>query len=280
MKGMIALDIDGTLTPPGQEIAWEVVQYLLDLARDHWMLVIVTGRTFGFGFQVLEHLPFPYYFVVQNGAITIEMPSRAIVTKKYLDAGIIPVMEEICQSDPSDFVIYTGFEYNDVCYYRSRHFSEELRNYLKSRTAKFKENWQDVAAFDPLKLTSFPSVKCFGNQGSAAILAQHIEQKLGLHVPLIRDPFDSNYFVAQATNPKASKGEAVKALAAIHKPKVIIAAGDDYNDRTMLLEANIKVVMATAPADMQKTADVIAPPATEHGIIAGLTKAIALSQRM
>jgi hydroxymethylpyrimidine pyrophosphatase-like HAD family hydrolase len=42
----------------------------------------------------------------------------------------------------------------------------------------------------------------------------------------------------------------------------------------MLASADISVVMATAPSDMLAKADVIAPPAIHHGLIAGLKEAI------
>jgi hydroxymethylpyrimidine pyrophosphatase-like HAD family hydrolase len=42
----------------------------------------------------------------------------------------------------------------------------------------------------------------------------------------------------------------------------------------MLESANIKVVMATAPQDLLKMADIIAPAAQKFGIIQGLQQAI------
>lgn len=279
MKGLIALDIDGTLTPPGKAITWEVVRYLQELAREQWEFLFVTGRTFQFGYQVLSHFPFSYYYGVQNGAIVLNMPSQSIVSKKYLQSSIIPVMERICEGKETDFIIYSGYEHKDICYYRSHCFSEELREYLRERTKKFKETWIDVPSFDNLDIDAFASVKCFGDQSSALAIATQIEKELGLHVPPIRDPFNHAYYVAQATHPEVNKGEAVRQLASVLQPEVIIAAGDDYNDLTMLTAANIKVVMATAPTDMLTIADVIAPSADDHGIISGLKKAIALSQR-
>lgn len=277
MKGLIALDIDGTVTPPGQPIALEVVEYLQSLARDQWTIVFVTGRTFHFAHQSLSALPFHYYCGVQNGALIIDNPSRAIVSKKYLDKSIIPVMERICKQNNTDFIIYAGFEHNDVCYYRPLNFSPELRNYLTARTKQFKEKWIEVASFDNLDIDSFASVKCIGNFTAATAIAAQIESELGLHVPLIRDPFDPIYYVAQATHPDVTKGEAVRQMIALLNPNVVIVAGDDYNDITMLEAANIKVVMGTAPADVLKIGDIIAPSAEEHGIIAGLNAAIALS---
>lgn len=126
-----------------------------------------------------------------------------------------------------------------------------------------------------MELKEFPSLKCFGFHSSAVDLARKIETQLGLHVPLIRDPFDESYYVVQATHPQISKGQALKDFVQLNKNGgKIIAAGDDYNDRSMFAVADIAVVMATAPQEMLMEADIIAPPASEEGIIVGLEAAI------
>lgn len=275
MKGLIALDIDGTITTQGQPIPQEVVDYLYTLSRDRWLILFVTGRTFQWGYQVLKCMPFPYYLSVQNGAITLEMPSEQLLFKKYLEKSIIPVMQHICEEEPTDFVIYAGYEYADVCYYRPHQFDDPLRNYLKARTEKLRENWQEIASFDQFAMEQFPSVKCFGDYPSASRTAKQIEDLLGLHVPIIRDPFNEDFFVAQATHPQVNKGQVLFDLKQwLAHDGIVIAAGDDYNDQSMLSVANVKIVMATAPQEMLKEADVIAPPAKDKGIIAGLKQVI------
>lgn len=275
MKGLIALDIDGTVITRGEAIPEAVINYLRSLALNNWTFVFITGRTFQWAFPLLETLKMPYYFSVQNGAITLEMPKKKIINRRYLQRDILSIMEEICENEPSDFIIYSGCENLDRCYYRPKHFSKKLLDYVHARTAAFKETWIDVPSFETLALDQFASVKSFGNYESAGRMVEKIESRLGLHVPLIKDPFDASYYVAQATHPLVSKGQALKDLAAFisHKGPIIVA-GDDNNDRSMLAVADIKVVMATAPEDMLENADVIAPAATDMGIIDGLQRAL------
>ncbi|MBA3958499.1 MAG: HAD family phosphatase [Parachlamydiaceae bacterium] len=279
MKGIIALDIDGTTTVPGQPITQEVVSYLKNLTRDKWQLLFITGRTLHGSQELLSDLPFPYFLAVQNGAIILDMPSKKIVSRKYLHKSIIPMMHEICDGEPTDFVIFAGCERQDFSYYRPQYFSDELRKYINARAATFRETWRTVQSFDELDFDEFPSVKCFGLHHPSLKVAQRIEKQLGLHVPVIRDPFNSEYFVVQATHSEVSKGHALRTLQELlSNDGVVIAAGDDYNDCTMLDAADIKVVMATAPADMLMRADIVAPPAEQHGLIAGLNAAIVMAQ--
>lgn len=277
IKGLIALDIDGTITVEHHTLPAAVVQYMSTLVKSGWGLVFITGRTFGWGYEVLKSLPFQYYFAVQNGAIILEMPSRRVVARRYLDRSVIPKMNEVCRDEPSDFVVYAGFEHDDICYFRPKRFSSELSSYLERRVNTLKEKWCPVETFEEMPIDAFASVKCFGSHSSALRLVEKIEQQVGLHVPLIRDPFDESYFVAQATHPEISKGRALQDLMGITGHLgAVIAAGDDRNDRSMLDVAHIKVVMETAPEEILQLADIVAPTAAEEGIIKGLEDALKL----
>ena len=276
MLGTIALDIDGTITAEHHALSKPVVDYFMALKQAGWRFIFITGRTFSWGNDVLQFLPFDYYVAVQNGAIILHMPSKRIVSKKYIDRSVFPIMDQICQNEPTDYVLYTGFEYGDVCYYRPQHFSKELLVYVEHRKKTLKETWFPVESYEGVHQQSFPSLKCIGSYETIARIAQKIDKELGLHVPIIKDPFNPNYYVAQATHANIDKGQALRDLLSLNGQGLpVIAAGDDNNDKSMLAAADYRVVMATAPEEMKLGADIIAPPATEDGIIQGLDEAIA-----
>ncbi len=273
-KGIIALDIDGTLTAEDQALDSSVIQALQALSSD-WRFIFITGRPFQWGFRTLQSLPFSYALAVQNGALLVEMPQKEIILRRYLTQEILPLMESICQKQTTDFVVYSGLENEDQCYYRPQHFSEEILAYVLRRTAYLKEKWQSIPSFAQLPVSTFSSLKCFATEDQAYQLSRCIEDELGLHAPPNRDPFDPRYFVIQATHAKATKGDVLTEFAQLNDLKgPIIAAGDDYNDRTMLEKATVKIVMANAPLEILKLADVVAPPASQQGLIQGLAEAL------
>jgi HAD superfamily hydrolase (TIGR01484 family) len=277
MKGIIALDIDGTITAEPNSIPIDVVDYFQELANEGWLFIFITGRTFQLANQVLNFFNFPFYMAVQNGAIILEMPSKTVIAKNYLKKDILPIMENLCQHEPTGFVVYSGFENNDLCYYRSSDFSKEILSLLKQRCIALKEEWIDLPSFDDLPIADFASVKSFGLYESALAITNQIEQLLGLHVPLMKDPFLKNYYVVQATESSVTKGSALRKFINLQSVSLkVIAGGDDNNDKSMLETADIQIVMANAPQDMLLKADVIAPPASEKGIIKGLVEAIQL----
>lgn len=279
MNHLITLDIDGTTVETGRPIPIEVVDYLTDLVAKGWLLAFITGRSFQLAQQLLHPFKCPYFLAVQNGAILLEMPQARIINKRYLANEIIPQMEALCESEPTDFVIYAGYEHQDLCYYRPHKFETGLLEYLKGRTIICNETWIPVKHFDEQIPLSFASVKCFGSEESAQVIAEKIEQQLKLHIPVIRDPFNSAYYVAQATHPTVNKGAAILDLKQYLDHKgIVIAAGDDYNDLSLFENADISIVMQTAPKEIWQYADIVAPAASENGIIEGLQRAITLSR--
>lgn len=281
MKGLIALDIDGTTVAANRAISNELNDFFAELIQKHWTLLFVTGRSFYGSHRLLSTLRVPYYLAVHNGAIILEMPHERIVSKKYLSRDLLSDMDIICDGEPSDFVIFSGYEYKDLSFYRPDRFSEPLLTYLHKRVAALQETWRPIVNFEDMDIEGFPSLKCFGTLLSAKNIAARIESTLKLHVPVIRDPFDPNFYVVQGTHPEVNKGQAVQDLLQIISPDgLVIAAGDDYNDCPMWEKADIKIVMATAPQELLRYADVIAPPAEQQGIIAGLQQALNIANKV
>ncbi len=275
MNTLITLDIDGTITDHHSGLSSETVEFFHSLHNQGYHLAFITGRSFDWGHQVLHALSIPYYFAIHNGAIIMEMPTRKILAKKYINSSIFPVLDEICKNEPSDYAVYGGYEADDVCYYRPQKFDSELLSYIERRVASFKENWQPQNNYDDLPINSFASVKCFGKRESAERLSSKIADQLHLHAPMIRDPFDNEYYVIQATHPEADKGEALVTLKSlIDGCEYTIAGGDDLNDIPMLQKADFAIAMETGPAEVLSIGDIIAPAASENGIIQGIKHAI------
>ncbi|MCB1117940.1 MAG: HAD family phosphatase, partial [Chlamydiia bacterium] len=67
-QGLIALDIDGTLTDGSRLIPDQVVNYLHGLHDSGWQIALITGRMYSFAKRAIANMNFPYYLGIQNGA--------------------------------------------------------------------------------------------------------------------------------------------------------------------------------------------------------------------
>ena len=274
-KGWIALDIDGTITLDKYSVPEEVVSFLRQLVHEGWKLVMATGRSLSFGSMVLKEFDFPYYFLVQNGSASFEMPGATPLFTRYIPASQLPAIEAAYEGIPSDFLIYSGYEKKDICYYRPDRFSAEELQYLSRLQKMQKENWRAMEHFDGKEIGSFPLAKCFGPLGQMKKIAERLRETGRFNVPKIRDPFNESSELLLVTDRMASKGLGLSELMRQKgKASVLIAAGDDENDLSLFDVADIKIAMAHAPPVLHERADFIAPPTAELGILRALKMAL------
>ncbi len=272
MKGLLAFDIDGTLTHRLDWIDPKVVQFLKALAQEQWQIAFLTGRTYSFAKKVIHTFDFPYTIAFQNGADIVEMPSKKILQRNYLSAEIVPQIDQIYEGQHEDFIIYAGIDKGDFCYYRPQRFSKKVLEYLKVLES-LSDSWQ-ASNFVFEKGTSFPLIKTFGERKVVAELYDRLKGHPALEVSMIRDPVDPTLYLNLITDCHASKGHSLQFMKEHFQSPFVIAAGDDHNDLKMLNLADVAIVVETAPPEVLAVADVVAKPANEMGIIQAIEVAI------
>ncbi len=280
MKGIIALDIDGTLTTRDHEVAPEVIDYLNYLHSQDWMFIFISGRPYQWAAATLKALPFPYFFAIYNGAYIVSMPEGRILERHLIDRSVLADLEIISSEFSTGFVVYGGLEQQEPIYYNPSKFDKKTAAFFEKRAKVSLENWIPIDSIADIPFEKFTSVKFFVTEDQAESLAENIERQLSLHVPIIKDPIDPDYYVLQATNPKANKGDALENFSTICGwSGVRIAAGDDLNDFPMFQKAQITIAMQDSPFLLRKLATIIAPPVEDLGLINGLKSAIAKYER-
>lgn len=274
-KGWIALDLDGTITDKTHRAPKDVVQFLHALQESGWEIIFITGRTFSFAWNVIKEFDFSYYLAIQNGADILLMPEKKRVERHYLDASAVPLLETAFEGEEEDFILYTGYEKGDYCYYRPNRFSPAFLEHIRTKIMPLSpEPWQSVESYDFEGGLSFPLAKCFGTKKAMERISALLHTVPSLSATMIRDPLADNTYLILVTAKLATKGNALNAIKkATGKGGLTIAAGDDLNDISMLEAADIKVVMSTAPAEMIPLATIVAKHGKQHGIIAALTEA-------
>jgi Cof subfamily protein (haloacid dehalogenase superfamily) len=273
--GWIALDIDGTITDESHHAPPQVVQFLHSLEKMGWELVFITGRSYSFGYRVVKEFDFPFYLAIQNGADILYMPHKELVARHYLDNRVFPILEAAYRSEKEDFIVYSGYERGDFCYYRPEKFSPTLIDYLHKIMALSPEPWRSVHHFDFEEKMSFPLVKCFGPKEAMQRVNALLQTFSEISATMIRDPLSEGIYLILVTARQATKGHALQIVReVIGDGGPVIAAGDDLNDISMLQKADVKIVMSSAPPEMHSMATILATHSHEHGIIDALTKAI------
>jgi Cof subfamily protein (haloacid dehalogenase superfamily) len=274
--GWIVLDIDGTITNNKFSVPKKVSLYLQTLAKHSWKIIFATGRTFTFASSVLSELNFPYILAAQNGSVAIQMPDKKILLKNYMNGKLFKNIEIAYKGFDSDFLVYSGFEKGDFCYWRPHKFNNEHLAYLEDLKTRQKQSWHIVEQFDQNHIREAPYVKSFGDLEMINEIRKRLQEDQNFECCSIKDPFEERYRLLQITAKNASKGHCINQLKKLmDKNAYIIAAGDDENDLTMLKMANERIVLPSAPDYLKEIATIMAPPVEELGIIDALDMAIA-----
>ncbi len=275
MKGCICLDIDGTITSDPFHIPEEVLKCFETLYLRGWRFLFSTGRPFAFASKIFSTVSFPFYFSLQNGADLLQMPEKKLLSKNHLSASFIPELEKIYKGIDDDFLIYIGFEKGDFCYYRPHRFSLKMSEHLEVVQSIVSEPWVAVEEFSFSEKDSFPLIKGLGSKDQMEKLSERLKPFQEIHTTCIKDPLSTDgEYLNLITSAKATKGEVLKKVRKLMpEDAFFIAAGDDFNDVSMLQEADFAIVMRTAPKEIWAFGDLLAEPAKELGIIDALWKA-------
>lgn len=274
MKGCICLDIDGTITADPHYIPQPVLDCFRFLYGRGWQFTFATGRTFSFALKTLREIDFPFFFAVQNGADLLHMPEKKLLSREYLPSGAVFALEEIAQGKKEDFLVYAGWEMGDFCYYRPNKFSSKIMDHIKIIECFSEQPWRKMEEFAFPLGQAFPLLKYLGEESEMKELYELIKQIPGVQASCIKDPISDGVYENLITAPDALKGKCLRKIRE-HFPEgtLFIAAGDDYNDVSMLKEADIAIVMGSAPEAVMSLADIKAKSADEFGIIEALLEA-------
>lgn len=273
-RGIIALDIDGTITDEHHLIPDAVAQYLHDLSHQ-WVIFLITGRSLIFAESSITKLNFPFTLAVQNGADIFRMPAKDLLMRHYIARPTLQKIETRLQTEPDDFIIYSGFEKGDICYWRPEKVSPKLKRHFEKLQRYSSADWIEVGSYEEIEQKAFPLIKYFGPPAELEKIAADLQVTKGINAPVIRDPMDPSLSMVLITDEEANKGQALEKMKLYDGLDLpIIAAGDDQNDLPMLEKATVRIVIETAPHAMHHYADILAKPSKDFGILEALPEAI------
>ena len=269
-KGIIALDLDGTLLNSKKELSEGNLAALKKAADEGWEIVPTTGRFYGGMPDFIRGLPFVHYAITINGAYVedllegnqiymAEMPyKQAIDIMKYLDK--LPVIYD--------------------CYMDNDAFMTEA---LKAKVDEIVENPRIRKMFYDLR-KPVPELKEFlENRGQDVQKIQFFTKDADLRLHLLEElpKVFENIAVSSSSpqnieinQPKATKGLALIAPAeylGLDRSKTI-AMGDGLNDTSMLEEAGIGIAMANGCDEALDAADWVTSHCDEDGVAKAIEK--------
>ncbi|MBQ8662655.1 MAG: HAD family phosphatase [Eubacterium sp.] len=267
-KGIIALDLDGTLLNSKKELSKKNLEALYAASNAGFEIVPTTGRFYGGMPQIIRDLPFVRYVITINGAEVKDLTNGTVVYKAEIPCQqAIDLMFWLDQYE----VIYDCYMENKgwmsishknnidlfVEDFHSRKMLHDLRRPVPELKKFLMEEQSDVQ-----------KIQFFSNNTE---LRRDLMTKLTLNYPnlSVSSALPQNIEINQI---HANKGEALLALADYLKidHAATYAFGDGLNDLSMIKSAGMGIAMANSAPKVLSAADRSVPSCDEDGVAWGI----------
>lgn len=255
---MIALDVDGTLLDDEHHILPLTRQTLRTLYKSGCQIVLCTGRGPSNTLPLLAELDMDGTVITHNGAVTVEMKNKRILTLHSFAMEEVMPLVAYCRNQGIHYDVNTVFEM-----YLDQMGENEQRMY-------------DRFGIKPIRLSAIellhePLVKLtlFGDKPQMD-QAEQDWQALGGELRFIRS---GDHFI-DIMNEQATKGRALQELSAMWNVPAseILAIGNYYNDLEMIEFAGMGIAMANSPDQVKARAIDVTDSNNHEGVHKALVK--------
>ena len=269
---LLALDIDGTLLRTDKTLSPRT-RAALDAARARGVhLVLVTGRRHPSARQVAEDLGGDVPLVLHNGALIVDVDEGAttILRCRPLPRALALEAAAVGERHGADPVLHCGLRGEGRLLVREGPYSSTLLAYYLDRSHR---DVSACAAFEHA-LTEDPLQVMFGGrmEDMAALLAA-MRAELGERVKIERTVYPaSGVGLLDILERTVGKAEALAFLQARWQVSSAetLAIGDNWNDREMLEQAGLGLVMGNADPEMRALGLPVLPTSDEDGVAAAI----------
>lgn len=261
---LLAVDIDGTLCMPGQEIPLEVIESLKKCVNSNILVVISTGKKFTSIQALCENTGIEGPVITCNGAITVEARTQKILFSHFLPKALYRTIISTLENDERVHIaVFT--EHDIVC--TSVNLASKLLNSIGEPTTRF--------VYSLLSLSSENVAKILVAVEDSKILKSVYDSYSHQYTQDCSITITSDKFV-EFMSLNASKGKALLSLAKSNgiMRQNIACIGDSDNDLSMFEIAGLSIAVANATPSVLQAADVIVPLASERGVVKAVNNLI------
>lgn len=270
IKGIIALDLDGTLLNSKKELSETNFQAISRAAEAGFEIVPTTGRFFQGMPQSIRNLPFVNYAVTINGAAVVDLRKDYDIYKAEIPwQQAVDIMAWL-DTMP---VIYDC--YMDNGGWMSRHLKEKIDlivddSHYRKMLHELRKPVPELKSFLLERKTDVQKIQFFTKEPDVRlqVLSQLPEKFQGIVT-------SSSHIQNVEINQKfANKGDALMALAdylGIHK-KDTIAFGDGLNDLTMIEQAGVGIAMENGCQEVKALAKWVTASCDMDGVAVGIER--------
>jgi 5-amino-6-(5-phospho-D-ribitylamino)uracil phosphatase len=263
---VIALDIDGTLLNSRKEVSSRNRRAIEAAGEAGVRVALITGRRYPAARKIADMLPGDPPLVLHNGGLV--MMGDEAVRVKPLDRETAMRVVAFAKDLGADPVVHFGHRGEGLLYVENGSPSNTLLAYYLTKSHPDVRVVSDLetslrdAVEDPLQ------VMFGGSMSEMESLARGLESS-GFDATALRTVYpDDDLSLIDVVAPQVDKSEALSFLCARWDVALeeVLAIGDNWNDRRMLLEAGRGCVMGNADLELRSLGLEVLPTNNEDGV--------------
>jgi len=287
MFKLMAIDLDGTLLNSYGEVSPETRDALNRVREKGVEVVLASGRPISSTESLAVELGVDNYLISGNGAAVFDIKNQEIIYDRFLNKDQVLKIAKLCEENSFFYNIYTEDEviasslnYNVLFYHREnlkkveekRTHINVVENIMEYIEQSGKERFLKITVCDESQFIFNSIMKRLKEiDGIDVLETAYMSRK---KIKQGTDDIDINYFYTEITNKNVNKWSAIEFLMrklGITKEE-IIAIGDNLNDKEMIQNAGLGVVMGNSNPMMKEIGDEIVSDNNSDGVLEAINK--------
>lgn len=281
MYKLVAIDLDGTLLNSLGEVSFNTKKALLKAKEKGIEVVLSSGRTIDSVKNLAIELGVDNYLISGNGAVVYDINEKNIIYNQFLSKEKILEIVKICEENSFYYNIYTENEivtkslsYNVLFYYnenlkkpedkRTRiNVVSDIEQYIKEYE---KENFLKVTICEKDKFIFNSILRKINQIKDLDILETEFMSRKKVRNGSDLIPIE--YYYTEIMNKNVNKWTALEFLMKKLniKKEEVVAIGDNMNDKEMVENAGLGIVMGNSNPQMKELANVVVSDNNSEGV--------------
>lgn len=287
MYKLIAIDLDGTLLNSYGQVSEKNKEYINKAINNGAEVVIASGRPVSSARSIANEINANNYIICGNGSILYDLQNNQILYNKFIEKNKVLQIIKICEENSIYYNIYTenltitkSLNYNTLVYnYENQNKPEEQRTNIKIANDIYKyidesedTNVLKITICDNSNIIFGRIIKRLRDIKNIDVLdVEHMSRKT---IKNGTSEVKIEYYYTEVTSQNVNKWNAIEKLALelnINREE-IMAIGDNINDKEMIKNAGLGVIMGNSAPYMKEFADAEVATNNEDGVAEAIEK--------
>lgn len=287
MYKLVAIDLDGTMLNSYGIVTENTKRTIKKVIENGTEVIIASGRPIDSIKAIAKEIGSNNYFIAGNGAIIYDIKNDKIIYEKYLSKQKVLEIIKICEENSIAYNVYTdktilatSLKYNVLYYYKENLKKEENKKTNISIVENMYEYVEKSKEDKFLKITICDDNKTVFNsitrkiqkiKGIEMLDVSHMSRKT---IKQGTEEISIQYYYTEISLAEVDKWTAIQYL--IDKLNIekeeVIAIGDNMNDKKMIENAGLGIVMKGSTPLVVNVSDDVAEGNDEEGVAKILQK--------